>query len=50
MNNKDMVFRLRKKIFHDFIYKGFGWKDVKATYGFSKTWFYKFRKRYIRYG
>src|SRR3989338_3890806 len=50
MDNKDVVFRLRKKIFHDWVYNGLGWKDIKSAYGFGKTWFYKYRKRYIRYG
>jgi transposase InsO family protein len=50
MNNKDLVFRLRKKIFHDWAYKDINWKDIKFTYGFGKTWFYKYRTRYIKYG
>lgn len=50
MNNKDVVFRLRKKIFHDWVYNGLTWKDIKSAYGFGKTWFYKYRKRYIQYG
>lgn len=50
MDNKELVFRLRKKIFNDWAYKGFGYKEIKDKYGFSKAWFYKFKDRYIRYG
>lgn len=50
MDNKQLVIRLRKKIFHDWIYHGLGHKDIKCKYGFGKTWFYKYRQRYIKYG
>ena len=50
MTDKDMVFRLRKQIFEEWRWKRLTWQEVKQKYGFSKRWFYKFRKRYIRDG
>jgi len=50
MDDKELVFRLRKKIFQEWLYQGLNWKDIKQKYGFSKAWFYKFKKRYVKYG
>jgi len=50
MNNKEMVFRLRKRIFEDWRWKRYTWQEVKSKYGFSKKWFYKHRKRFLKYG
>jgi len=50
MNNKEMVFGLRKRIFEDWRWKRLTWQEVKAKYGFSKKWFYKYRKRFLKYG
>jgi len=50
MDNKEMVFRLRKRIFEDWRWKRYTWQEVKAKYGFSKKWFYKYRKRFLKYG
>jgi len=50
MNNKEMVFRLRKRIFEDWRWKRYTWQEVKSKYGFSKKWFYKYRKRFLKYG
>ena len=50
MNNKEMVFNLRKRIFEDWRCKRLTWQEVKAKYGFSKKWFYKYRKRFLKYG
>lgn len=48
--DKDMSFRLRKIIFDEWRAKRSTWQEVKAQYGFSKAWFYKFRSRFTRYG
>ena len=50
MNDSDMVFALRKRIFEDWRLKRLTWQEVKAKYGFSKKWFYKWRERFSRYG
>ena len=50
MNNSEIVFRLRKKIFDEWRYRRLSWRDVKANYGFSKAWFYKYLKRYLDHG
>ena len=48
--DKDMAFRLRKIVFDEWRRKRLTWHEVKAQYGFSKAWFYKFRSRFTRYG
>jgi len=50
MNDADMVFSLRKRIFEDWRLRRLTWQEVKAKYGFSKKWFYKWRERFSRYG
>lgn len=50
MNDKELIIRLRNKIFNDWAIHGLSHKDIKQKYGFGKTWFYKYRKRYIKYG
>ena len=46
----DMSFRLRKIIFDEWRCKRSTWQEVKAKYGLSKSWFYKFKKRFLEYG
>ena len=46
----DMSFRLRKIIFDEWRAKRSTWQEVKAKYGLSKSWFYKFKDRFLRYG
>lgn len=46
----DMAFRLRKVVFDNWRRKRLTWQEIKAQYGFSKAWFYKFRSRFKRYG
>ena len=50
MTNTEMVFRLRKRIFDEWRYKRYTWQEVHQKYGFGKFWFYKWRKRYLKYG
>ena len=50
MNSTEMVFNLRKRIFEEWRYRRYTWEEVHEKYGFGKTWFYKWRKRYIKYG
>lgn len=50
MSDKELVFRLRKRIFDDWRSKMLRWYEVKEKYGFSKKWFYKWRARYVKYG
>ena len=50
MNNESMVFALRKKIFNEWRYKRYTWQEVRAKYGFSKRWFYKWLKRFLKDG
>ncbi len=50
MSNDDIVFRLRKRIFEEWRYKRYTWQEVKEKYGFSKRWYYKYRKRFLKYG
>jgi transposase InsO family protein len=52
VNNRDndMGFRLRKIIFGEWRRRRLSWQEIKAKYGFSKAWFYKFRSRFVRYG
>jgi transposase InsO family protein len=50
MNNKTMVFELRKRIFEEWRYKRLTWREIKEKYGFSKKWFYKYRNRLLAHG
>lgn len=50
MNDKEMVFRLRKRVFDEWRYKRLSWREVKEKYGFSKRWFYKWLGRFLKYG
>lgn len=50
MNNEAMVFELRKRIFNEWRYKRYTWQEIKSKYGFSKKWFYKWLKRFLKYG
>jgi transposase InsO family protein len=50
MTDREMVFRQRKRIFEEWRWKRLTWQEVKEKYGFSKKWFYKWRKRYHTYG
>lgn len=49
MDSKEMVFQLRKRIFNEWRYKRYTWQEVHEKYGFSKKWFYKWLKRYLKY-
>lgn len=50
MNDKELVFKIRKRIFEEWRYKRLTWREIKEKYGFSKSWFYKHRDRFIKYG
>lgn len=50
MTNTEIVFNLRKRIFNEWRYKRYTWQEVHEIYGLSKPWFYKWRKRYLKYG
>lgn len=50
MNDKSIVFEMRKRIFEEWRYKRLTWREVKDKYGFSKKWFYKYKKRFLEYG
>lgn len=50
MNDKELVFKIRKKIFDEWRYKRATWREIKDKYGFCKSWFYKYRHRFIKYG
>ncbi|MFH1304812.1 MAG: integrase core domain-containing protein [Candidatus Omnitrophota bacterium] len=50
MTDHEMVFNLRKRIFEEWRYKRYTWQEVYANYGFSKAWFYKWLKRYLKCG
>jgi transposase InsO family protein len=50
VNNEELVFRLRKRIFDEWKYKRLTWQEVKEKYGFSKKWFYKWLGRFLEYG
>ena len=50
MNNEEMVFELRKRIFNEWQWKRSTWQEVRAKYGFSKKWFYKWLKRFLERG
>lgn len=46
MNNTEIVFNLRKRIFEEWRYRRYTWEEVHEKYGFSKKWFYKLLKLY----
>ena len=50
MNSAEMVFNMRKRIFNEWRYKRYTWEEVHQKYGFSKKWFYKWLKRYLKHG
>jgi len=50
MNSTQMVFEMRKRIFNEWRYRRYTWQEVHEKYGFGKTWFYKWLKRYLKYG
>ena len=50
MNDTDVVLALRKRIFEDWRLRRLTWQEVKAKYGFSKKWFYKWLGRYLKNG
>lgn len=50
MNNTEIVFNLRNRIFSEWRYKRYTWQEVHQKYGFSKAWFYKWLKRYLKHG
>ena len=50
MTNTEIVFNLRKRIFNEWRYKRYNWEEVYVKYGFGKSWFYKWLKRYLKYG
>jgi transposase InsO family protein len=50
MNCEEMVFDLRKRIFEEWRWKRYTWQEIKVKYGFSKKWFYKWLKRFLKYG
>src|SRR3989338_6089138 len=50
MSDKEIIFGIRKRVFEDWRYRRLTWQEIKAKYGFSKSWFYKFRARYVRCG
>lgn len=50
MNNREIVFNLRKRIFNEWRWKRYTHQEIKAKYGFGKTWFYKWLKRFLKYG
>ena len=50
MNNKEIVFNIRKRVFEDWRYRRLTWQEIKAKYGFSKAWFYKWLERFVAHG
>lgn len=50
MNNSEIVFNIRKRVFDDWRYRRLTWQEVKAKYGFSKAWFYKWLERFLAHG
>jgi len=50
MGDNEIVFRIRKKVFDDWKYRRLTWQEVKAKYGFSKAWFYKWLERFLAHG
>jgi len=50
MSDKEIVFNMRKRIFEEWRLRRLTWQEMHEKYGLSKSWFYKFRARYVRYG
>jgi len=50
MDNRKIGFRLLKQAFEDWRWKRLTWQEVKRKYGIGKTSFFKYRKRFIKYG
>ena len=50
MDNRKLGFRLLKQGFEDWKRKRLTWEEVEEKYGICKTSFYKYRKRFIKYG
>lgn len=49
MRDKDRALELRKRIIDDWRFRGLSWQEITYKYGISKAWFYKLRKRFIKY-
>ena len=50
MRDIDRAIELRKRIIDDWRFRGLSWQEITYKYGISKAWFYKLRKRFIKYG
>lgn len=50
MDNRKIGFRLLKQAFEDWRWKRLTWQEVKQKYGIGKTSFFKYRKRFVKYG
>ena len=50
MSDKEMVFELHKRIFAEWRAKRLTWQEVKAKYGFSKKWYYKWLNIFYKDG
>ena len=50
MDNREMVFNLRRRIFEEWRYKRYTWQEIREKYGFSKKWFYKWLGRFLMHG
>ena len=50
MDNRRLGFRLLKSAMEDWRWRRLTWQEVKAKYGIGKTSFYKYRRRFLRYG
>lgn len=50
MRDIDRAIELRKRIIDDWRWRRSSWQEITYKYGISKPWFYKLRKRFIKYG
>ena len=50
MDYRRIGFRLLRQAFEDWKWKRLTWQEMKQKYGIGKTSFYKYRKRFSRYG
>ena len=50
MKDIDRVFMLRRNIIDDWRFRKMSWQDITYKYRVSKAWFYRLRKRFIKYG
>ena len=50
MGDKEMVFRLRKRIVDDWRWKGMEWLEITRKYGISKRTFYRYKERFLKHG